>query len=122
MLTNTRTFFRSGLTVAPVMVTKPTRGSRTSRSRRREISPLIRSDTRSVRVLTESSSGGSGEELDLAAQDLAGHPPLDFVLDRRERLLQRHPGRRDPDDSERGPLPEVLEQTFSSIQNEVERR
>src|SRR2546422_3757270 len=97
------------------MVTNPMRGSRTSRNRRREISPLMRSDTRSVRVLTASPGAGpaglpgaSGEVLDLATQDLAGDLAFDLALDRRKGLLQGQAGRRDSDDPQRGALPEIL--------------
>src|SRR4030095_15282393 len=105
----------SALTLAPVMVTNPMRGSRTSRRSKRETSSLIRSDTRSVRVLTAPPaarpmdvSGASSEVLDLAAQDFAGALALDFPLNRCEGLLQGHSRRRDPDDPECHPLPEVL--------------
>src|SRR2546422_2233660 len=97
------------------MVTNPMRGSRTSRRRRREISPLMRSDTRSVRVLTASPGAGvagrpgaSGEVLDLAAQDLAGDLAFNLPLDRRKGLLQGQPRRGDSDDPQRGALPEIL--------------
>src|SRR6266850_8444483 len=90
-LTCTLTLFKSGLTVAPVMVAKPMRGSRTSRRSSFEISPLMRSETRSVRVLKVSPGGGphgahavSGEELEVAAQDLSRELALDLALDRRK--------------------------------------
>src|SRR5262245_30493447 len=88
------------------MVTKPMRGSLTSRSSRRATSSRIRSASRSVRVLIGAS--GSGQVLDVAAQDLARCAPLDLLLDGREGLLQRGVRRGDAHDPQRGPLPQVL--------------
>src|SRR5713101_638379 len=107
-LTYTRTLRRSGLTVAPVMVTKPILGSRTSRRSRRETSVLIRSETLSCRVLTGRLGSGLAQVLHVAAEDLAGDASLQLPLDRREGLLQRDPCRGDPDDRQRGPLPQIL--------------
>src|SRR5262245_48524654 len=93
-LTKTRTLRRSGLTDAPVRVTKPMRGSWSSRSSRREISSRMRSDMRSVRVLNPGLRWAlSGEELDVASQELPGGAALDLLLDGGEGLLERAAGR-----------------------------
>src|SRR5256885_2014966 len=93
------------------MVTNPMRGSRTSLSRRRDTSAMMRSESFSVRVLTallRAATPGSVEVLHVAAEDLARHAALHLPLDRGERLLERHAGRGDPRDAESAPLPEVL--------------